>query len=133
LNIYDASWYSIVAETLYKSTNLFITEKIAKPLLGKRVFVLFAAQGCLQYLRSQGFQTFDGIIDESYDAETNDRKRFDMAWEQVKFLSNQDPLDIYQRAESVLENNYSQMGALKNEHMKIRDYISQFLPARDLT
>ena len=126
--IYDASWYSIVAETRWESANLFITEKLGKPLWSKRVFVNFGAKGCLAYLKSQGFQTFDGIIDESYDAEPDDRKRFEMAWEQVKLLSTLDPLDVYRRAEPALENNYRLIPTLKNEHLKIREFISRFLP-----
>ena len=128
VKIYDASWYSIVAETRWESDNLFITEKLGKPLWSKRVFINFGAKDCLAYLRSQGFQTFDGIIDESYDTEPNNRKRFEMAWEQVKLLSTLDPLDVYRRAEPALENNYRLIPTLKNEHLKIREFISQFLP-----
>jgi hypothetical protein len=128
VNIYDASWYSIVAETRHESDNLFITEKLGKPLWGKRVFVLFGARGCLQYLRSQGFQTFNDIIDESYDLEIDDCKRFAMAWEQVKLLSTLDPIDVYQRANAALENNYNLMPTLDNEHLKVRDFIAQWLP-----
>ena len=127
-NIYDASWYSIVAETRHESDNLFITEKLGKPLWGKRIFVLFGARGCLEYLRSQGFQTFGSIIDESYDLEINDRKRFDMAWEQVKLLSTLDPVEVYQRTDSILEHNHHLVTTLENEHLKIRDFIAQWLP-----
>ena len=126
--IYDASWYSIVAETQYNLDRVFITEKTGKALLAKRVFVLFAPQGCLKYLRSQGFQTFDGIIDESYDSEPNNRKRFDQAWEQVRLLSTLDPREVYQRADSILEHNYNLLPTLRNEHLKIRDFIAPWLP-----
>ena len=127
-NIYDASWYSIVAETIFRGDQVFITEKTGKALLAKRVFVLFAAQGCLKYLRSQGFQTFGGIVDESYDSEPDNRKRFDLAWEQVKLLSTLDPVEVYQRADPILEHNYNLLPTLRNEHLKIRDFIAQWLP-----
>jgi len=126
VKIFDASWYSIVAETLYET--VFITEKIGKRLMTKRIFVLFAGQGCLKYLRSQGFQTFDGIIDESYDSEPDHRRRFDMAWEQVKLLNTLDPVEVYQRADSILEHNYNLFPTMRNEHLKIRDFIAQWLP-----
>jgi hypothetical protein len=124
--IHDASWYSIVVETLYET--VFITEKTGKALLAKRVFVLFAARGSLEYLRSQGFQTFGNIIDESYDSEPNNRRRFDMAWEQVRLLSTLDPREVYQRANSIIEHNYNLLPTLRNEHLKIRDFIAQWLP-----
>jgi len=126
--IYDASWYSIVAETQYNLDHVFITEKTGKALLAKRVFVLFAPRGCLKYLRSQGLQTFDGIIDESYDSEPDNRKRFDQAWEQVRLLSTLDPREVYQRADSILEHNYNLLPTLRNEHLKIRDFIAPWLP-----
>lgn len=124
--IYDSSWYSIVVETM--SRLVFITEKTGKALLAKRVFVLFSGQGSLKYLRSQGFQTFNGIIDESYDSEPSERRRFDLAWEQVELLSTLDPVDVYQRANSILEHNYNLLPTLKNEHLKIRDFVAQWLP-----
>lgn len=128
VKIFDASWYSIIAETKFISNELFITEKIGKRLLAKRIFVLFGARGCLKYLRSQGFQTFGSIIDESYDLVPNDRRRFDMAWEQVKLLSTLDPVEVYQRADAILEHNYNLLPTLRNEHLKIRDFIAQWLP-----
>jgi hypothetical protein len=92
------------------------------------VFVLFAARGSLEYLRSQGFRTFGNIIDESYDSEPNNRRRFDMAWEQVRLLSTLDPREVYQRANSIIEHNYNLLPTLRNEHLKIRDFIAQWLP-----
>lgn len=126
--IFDASWYSIVAETCAANTNVFITEKTSKTIIAKRVFVLFAGSGSLQYLRSQGFRTFDGIIDESYDSEPNDVKRFQQAWEQVRLLSTLNPVEVYQRADEILEHNYNLLPTLRNEHLKIRDFIAQWLP-----
>jgi hypothetical protein len=126
--IYDASWYSIVAETQYNLDHVFITEKTGKTILAKRVFVLFAPQGCLKFLRSQGFQTFDGIIDESYDSEPNNLKRFDQAWQQVRLLSTLDPREVYDRAHSILEHNYNLLPTLRNEHLAIRDFIAPWLP-----
>jgi hypothetical protein len=128
IEIYNASWYSIVAETQYHPDNVFITEKTGKALVAKRVFVLFAAPGCLKYLRSQGFRTFDGIIDESYDSEPDNCKRFDMAWQQVRLLSTLDPVLVYQQAHEILEHNFNLLPTLRNEHLNIRDFIASWLP-----
>jgi hypothetical protein len=46
---------------------LHLTEKIFKPIVAQRPFMLAAAPGNLAYLKSYGFQTFDRWIDESYD------------------------------------------------------------------
>ena len=126
--IYNASWYSIIAETQFNNDHVFITEKTGKALVAKRVFVLFAAQGCLEFLRSQGFRTFESIIDEGYDSEPDNGRRFDRAWEQVRLLNTLDPVEVYRQAESVLEHNYNLLPELRNEHLKIRDFIAQWLP-----
>ena len=106
--IYQNSWYSIVAETNEHYSN-FITEKTAKPLFEKRVFVLFGSQGLLSRLRSFGFQTFGNIIDESYDNEPNDQRRWKMAFDQVVKLANSDPVLVYNQLDQVLQNNYTVM------------------------
>ena len=103
-NIYAHSWYSIVAET--HENILHTTEKIAKPLFAKRLFVLFGAPYMLQRLRDLGFKTFDSVIDESYDLEVDNNLRWAQAFEQVVALSQMDPVSVHQKIEDVLEYNY---------------------------
>jgi len=104
--IYNQCWYSLVAETVGSYPN-FYTEKTGKPLLSKRLFVMFAAKHHLKHLRDFGFKTFDGIIDESYDNIEDQETRYQQAWKQVEFLMNQNPLAIYEQAECVLDHNYN--------------------------
>jgi len=102
--IYAASWFSIVSETLYDGVSFF-TEKTFKPLFSQRVFVCFAAPGHLALLKTMGFRTFDGIIDESYDREHNNRIRANLAWQQVRLLAESDPVLIYCQAREILDHN----------------------------
>ena len=102
--IYNQCWYSLVAENSEEQPN-FYTEKTGKPLLSKRLFVMFAGQHHLKHLREFGFKTFDGIIDESYDDIENLETRYQQAWKQVEFLLEQDPIEIYKLAEPILEHN----------------------------
>jgi hypothetical protein len=62
----DALWH-IVSETVFYYDKLHLTEKIFKPIVSKQPFMLLAAPNNLAYLKSYGFKTFEGIIDESYD------------------------------------------------------------------
>ena len=62
----DALWH-IVTETVFYYDKLHLTEKIFKPIVSKQPFMLLGAVGNLAYLKSYGFKTFEGIIDESYD------------------------------------------------------------------
>jgi hypothetical protein len=64
-----SSLWNIVTETVFYDNKLHLTEKIFKPIVLKRPFVLVGAPGNLQYLKEYGFQTFDKWINEDYDNE----------------------------------------------------------------
>lgn len=68
VDIYNRTRYSFVTETEVSNQYSFFTEKIVKPMLAKRLFVVAAGQYYLRNLRSLGFRTFDGIVDETYDS-----------------------------------------------------------------
>lgn len=104
-DIYNQSYHSIIAETSFYNEFTHLTEKTAKPIMAERVFVAFAGQHYLRNLRSLGFQTFSDIIDESYDQESNNDKRFNQAWQQVEYLCTQDPTTIRNQVKRVLEHN----------------------------
>jgi hypothetical protein len=55
-------------------------------------FILVDAPGYLKYIKELGFKTFDGFIDESYDNEYDDAKRFELICKEIKRLS-EIPLD----------------------------------------
>lgn len=65
--LWQQSLFHIVNETVFYDAKLHLTEKIFKPIVALRPFVLVAAPGNLAYLQSYGFRTFDAWIDESYD------------------------------------------------------------------
>lgn len=71
LSLWQQSMLHVVNETVFYPEKLHLTEKIFKPIVARRPFVLAAAPGNLEYLRSYGFQTFGAWIDESYDLETS--------------------------------------------------------------
>jgi hypothetical protein len=102
--IYNKSWFSLIVESRTNHTRFF-SEKTAKPLLGHRLFVLFAAPGMLADLKNLGFKTFDTIIDETYDHTLDDKSRWQKAFDQVVWLSKQNPKHIYQQALSILQHN----------------------------
>jgi hypothetical protein len=128
--IYQSSWYSIVCETSDTgySTN-FITEKTGKCLFAKRIFIMFAGAGLLKYLKSFGFQTFHGsIVDESYDNEVNDLKRFKMAWEQIERLYRTDPRDVYAQFKPVLDHNHELIKQISQQQThELYNFIHQSL------
>jgi len=126
LKIYQHSWYSIVAETNASFSN-FISEKTAKPIFEKKIFVLFGASGLLAQLHSMGYQTFHGIIDESYDNEPDDIKRWTMAFEQVKKLAGSDHVHTYYKAQDVLNHNHQHMCDHKYRLQGLKKFLDQHL------
>jgi len=94
ISIYNETAYSLVAETWGIDNRFtFNTEKIVKPILAERLFLVASNQYYLRNLRALGFKTFDGIIDESYDLEPDYKLRCQMVGQQISFLSQQ-PQDV---------------------------------------
>lgn len=112
--IYDQCLYSIITETNSRDY-LFFSEKTAKALYAKRIFVFFGTAGSLDRLRRMGFRTFDEIIDESYDSIQDDDTRFQMAFQQVLSLSEMDPFQTHRSVERVLDHNQN--------HIRNRQYF----------
>jgi hypothetical protein len=109
LTVYNQTNYSIVAETNFDNHYNFYTEKIVKPIMCKRLFVAVSGQHYLKNLRSYGFKTFDGIIDESYDLEPDNQLRWQKAMQQVKWLCKQDPAVILEQIKDIVEHNHCTM------------------------
>jgi hypothetical protein len=70
-HFYNPAWYaqtnfSIVAET-HVDGERFISEKIFKPLAFQHPFIVYGTAGTLRFLHESGFETFNHVIDESYD------------------------------------------------------------------
>jgi len=89
---YDDTYFSIVAETTVSTPELFITEKTFKPIAYQHPFLILGQPKVLDYLRSQGFETYNNIFDESYDDEYDLDKRLEKIINNVKEF-NQIPYD----------------------------------------
>jgi len=99
----------VPTETVYFGNRLHITEKTFKAIALEMPFVLVAPAGSLEYMRSYGFKTFDGIFDESYDLETDDIKRIEKVTKLLKDLDNLSPAerqDIHRRCLPIVIHNY---------------------------
>ena len=68
---------SIVSETDDNDQEIFMTEKIWKPIMAEHVFVVHGNHLYLQKLREMGFRTFGNYFDESYDLERDPDKRIE--------------------------------------------------------
>jgi hypothetical protein len=109
VNVYNQTAYSVVAETCFHDNFAFFTEKTSKPIIARRLFVMFAGQNYLANLRKLGFQTFGDIIDESYDQESDALIRWRRAWEQMCWLADQPQAEILERIRPIVEHNFAVM------------------------
>ena len=104
----DAFWH-VVTETVFYYDKLHLTEKIFKPIVSKQPFMLLAAPGNLAYLRSYGFKTFDGIIDESYDTVENNDLRIQAVVNQLAWycrLSDNQKIEVMRAVEPIVLYNF---------------------------
>ena len=109
LTVYNQTAYTVVAETCWQDSFAFFTEKTSKPIIARRLFVMFAGCGYLANLRQLGFKTFGDIIDESYDTETDALVRWQQAWDQVEWLAAQPQEVILEKIRPIVEHNFDVM------------------------
>ncbi len=63
INTWQDSYLNIVTETTFDNSDFFISEKTWKPIIGLRPFFVYGQPKLRQYLKEQGFDTFEDIID----------------------------------------------------------------------
>ena len=105
----SALWH-VVPETVYFLPKLHLTEKVFKPIVARRPFLLVAAPGNLAYLKSYGFKTFDRWIDESYDTETDHYIRIEKITEELKklcALTSAELTQMHTEMQEVLDYNFN--------------------------
>ena len=112
---YEIDWHTmgqsflhVVNETVYYENFVHLTEKIFKPIVCQRPFILASAPGSLAFLKRYGFRTFDQWIDESYDEEPDHNVRLDMIAKEIRTLCSYSISQlhgIYEDMKPVLEHN----------------------------
>jgi hypothetical protein len=104
----DSFWH-IVTETVFYYDKLHLTEKIFKPIVMKQPFMLLAAPGNLAYLKSYGFKTFEGVIDESYDSIQDNDQRIEAVVKQLAWycsLSAEEKSAVIEAIAPIVEYNF---------------------------
>jgi hypothetical protein len=130
--MYRRTNYTVICETLGTSDTFFFSEKTTKPLLAKRLFVIFGAAGFLKNLRKLGFETFGRVVNEHYDIIEDHVRRFDHAFEQCQWLAEQDPREIYSQIQGELDHNCNLVQTLKHKTLeKMHNLLRTKIPKLD--
>jgi hypothetical protein len=105
----------LVTESSYVNNELFISEKILKPILNYQPFIVFGPCNYLKELKRLGFKTFSKFWDESYDTIFEPRERYFKISEVVLKLNSYDINklnELYQQTKEICiynKNHFNQM------------------------
>jgi hypothetical protein len=109
VDIYNRTCYTLVTETQIDNQFSFFTEKIMKPMLAKRLFIVCSGQYYLRNLRKLGFRTFSGLVDESYDEIESWRERTQAACAEAQRLTTLDGSLVQSAIADIVEHNYQHL------------------------
>ena len=84
---YTQTGIEVVLETVFDDSRWHLTEKTLRPIACGKPFILAATPGSLEYLRRYGFETFAGLIDESYDTIIDSQHRLDAIVAEMKRIA----------------------------------------------
>jgi len=102
---YNETGCSIVSETNDNHTDVFITEKIWKPIIAGQIFIVHGNYQYLKKLKEIGFKTFESVFDESYDNVLDPNKRIDVLVELIQKLKGSNWNELYKQTEDIREHN----------------------------
>lgn len=108
---YTDTYVNLVTETFF-GRNVFLSEKIFKPLSNLQPFIVLGDYKTLAELKRLGFKTFEPFIDESYDLEMNPKLRMEKIEKEIEKLNNKSIEEIhnwYYSIKDILIHNQQHM------------------------
>jgi hypothetical protein len=119
LDIWQTHFLNVVSETEFLPwDNRFVTEKTWKPILGLRPFVLNGQTKIYQYLRDQGFYTFNHYWPHIELENINESEVHDSIIQLIMYLK--------EFSKDQLQDLYSQMlPELLHNHKRFNDYANE--------
>ena len=128
---YNDTKYSLVAETNDTNDEIFMTEKIWKPIIAQQPFVVHGNYLYLQRLREMGFKTFASHFDEGYDLELDKDKRIDKVVDTCRDLLTKNWQDIYLQTQALRKHNFDTFFNKERLTVEINKTLNLFLEFAD--
>lgn len=119
---FSDSYLNVILETHLNvdSTNgTFLTEKTFKPIKHCQPFIMFAPYGSIKKLQEMGYQTFDHVIDHSYDNIGDNNKRWNAVYQEFQRLIHQDLDKLYRDCRNDLIHNQQLFLSPKESRLNI--------------
>ena len=123
---YAQTGMEIVLETLFDDSRLHLTEKALRPIACGKPFMLVAAAGSLEYLRSYGFETFGDLIDESYDLETDPVARLNAVIREMSRISSltlSDKITLWNQLHKIAARNKQRFFSAEWQASIVQEYV----------
>jgi hypothetical protein len=128
---YNDTKYSLVSETNDTNDEIFMTEKIWKPIIAQQPFVVHGNYLYLQRLREMGFKTFANYFDEGYDLEMDKSRRIDKIVKTCENLLTKDWQDIYLQTQALRKHNHDTFFNKQKLSIEINKTLNLFLEFAD--
>ena len=128
---YNETNCSIVSETNDNDYDVFMTEKIWKPIIAQQVFIVHGNYLYLQKLREIGFKTFGNYFDESYDLEQDSNKRIDKIVSLCDKIRTKNWQDIYLQTKALRQHNFDTLFDKEKLSKEINKTLNLFLEFAD--
>lgn len=128
---YSDTACSIVSETNDNDYEVFMTEKIWKPIIAQQFFVVHGNYLYLQKLREMGFKTFGNYFDEGYDLERDSDKRVDKITTLCGSLKHSNWQDLYLQTQSLRQHNLDTFLDARKLSKEINKTLELFLEFAD--
>jgi len=115
---YKRIYFNIVTESCYNEDCIYMSEKIFKPISNLVPFIIVSTPFFLQKLREIGYKTFHPWINESYDEEVDNDKRFFMILDEIKRLCSMSKEEIhkwYYEMEDIFLYNQEHFASYKKQ------------------
>ena len=102
------------------STRGWITEKTTRCLIAGKPFLLYGAPRQLERLQQLGFQTFAGLIDETYDTVEDDEERFDCIQNEIRRIAAiENRSEFVKELQTVAEHNKNNYYAITKKYYNL--------------
>jgi hypothetical protein len=128
---YNDTACSIVSETNDNDHDVFMTEKIWKPIIAQQFFIVHGNYLYLQKLRGMGFKTFNNYFEEAYDLDRDPDTRIDTIVDLCDRLRDAPWSDMYMQSKALRQYNFDHFFNAEKLSLEINKTLNLFLEFAD--
>jgi hypothetical protein len=128
---YNDTACSLVSETNDNEYEVFMTEKIWKPIIAQHLFIVHGNYLYLQKLRDMGFRTFNNYFEEVYDLDKDPDRRINNIVDVCDRLRDAPWQDIYMQSKPLRQHNYHNFLNKEKLSLEINKTLNLFLEFAD--